>query len=312
MEDECYPAISLKTATSNLRSLSTATIDPRCLTITTCCSPLATTNTMATTSSNISGLNFNSMVSTAAATLTSQSNPTLTSTSSHNSNIYAGLCKIATSTPITLNLRQLDQNSQIVNTCTDNNKQMVKSHQQQQLQQPALQHQSSTHQQQHQHQHMQILQQQQYLPQDELACIMDDCDSSMSSREGSQSPDICSDIEIDESCIKNEPMSPDSSCPSSPAAITTDETTSVSQNNSNSTQTLSLTMANMAAFTNSDLVFEHKVSIIIKKLLGTVWKKIQFFFLVFFYVLLILGWLPTIDPLLTKPAQVTTIYLKLK
>ncbi|GBP97391.1 Cyclic AMP response element-binding protein A [Eumeta japonica] len=84
---------------------------------------------------------------------------------------------------------------------------------------------------------------------------MDDCASNGSSREGSQSPDICSDIEIDESCIKDEPMSPDSSCPSSPG-IGGEESATI--NNANGT--LSLTMANMAAFTNSDLVFEHKVS----------------------------------------------------
>ncbi|XP_052848380.1 cyclic AMP response element-binding protein A isoform X1 [Drosophila gunungcola] len=46
-----------------------------------------------------------------------------------------------------------------------------------------------------------------------------DCSSSVSSmRDGSMSPDICSDIEIDESAIKDEPMSPDSSCPASPTS----------------------------------------------------------------------------------------------
>ncbi|XP_065359093.1 cyclic AMP response element-binding protein A [Calliphora vicina] len=243
MEDECYPAISLKTATSNIRSLSTATIDPRCLTITTC-SPMATTMSMASSTASISGLNLHPLVSSAASTITSQSNSSLSSNSSHSSNLYAGLCKIATTTPITLNLRQMDT-CQSLNSSTDA-KLLVK-----QQQQPALQ---TTHQQlqlQHQHQH-QHQQQQQYLPHDDLASIMDDCASSVSSREGSQSPDICSDIEIDESCIKNEPMSPDSSCPSSPEAADQSAT------NNNSNGTLSLTMANMAAFTNSDLVFEHK------------------------------------------------------
>ncbi|XP_061395196.1 cyclic AMP response element-binding protein A-like isoform X2 [Musca vetustissima] len=79
-----------------------------------------------------------------------------------------------------------------------------------------------------------------------------DCVSSTSSRDGSQSPDICSDIEIDESCIKNEPMSPDSSCPGSP------EASDIANCSNTNGGTLSLTMANMAAFTNSDLVFEHK------------------------------------------------------
>lgn len=238
MEDECYPAISLKTATSNIRSLSTATIDPRCLTITTC-SPLSTTSSMA--SAGLTELNFNSLTSTAASTMTSQSNPTLSSNSTHSSSIYAGLCKIATTTPLTLNLCQLEDSCQNFSTSTDA-KLLAKK-----TQQPALQ---------TQQQQLQLQHQQQYLPHDDLSCIMDECDSSGSSRDGSQSPDICSDIEIDESCIKDEPMSPDSSCPSSPGVR--EECATI--NNTNGT--LSLTMANMAAFTNSDLVFEHKVKVL--------------------------------------------------
>ncbi|ALC44709.1 CrebA [Drosophila busckii] len=80
------------------------------------------------------------------------------------------------------------------------------------------------------------------LPQ-HLAEMYDDCSSSMSSaREGSMSPDICSDIEIDEAIIKDEPMSPDSSCPASPH----------SQNNS--AQQLSLSLANL----QTELLFGQK------------------------------------------------------
>lgn len=70
-----------------------------------------------------------------------------------------------------------------------------------------------------------------------------DCSSSVSSaREGSISPDICSDIEIDEAVIKDEPMSPDSSCPASPN----------SQNSS--AHQLSLNLANL----QTELLFDQK------------------------------------------------------
>uniref|UniRef100_A0A1I8NQX6 BZIP domain-containing protein n=1 Tax=Stomoxys calcitrans TaxID=35570 RepID=A0A1I8NQX6_STOCA len=222
MEDECYPAISLKTATSNVRGLGNATIDPKCLTITSC-SSISHNSHVGT-----GGPTLNPMVS-AGSSLCSQSNPTLSSNNSM-STMYGGICKMA-STPITLNLRSLEacQSLSSVGTCADTKQLSSK--------QPASQ----------------LEQHQPYLPQDELAAAMmdNDCASSTSSRDGSQSPDICSDIEIDESCIKNEPMSPDSSCPGSP------EMADVANSN-NGNGTLSLTMANMAAFTNSDLVFEHK------------------------------------------------------
>ncbi|XP_060653109.1 LOW QUALITY PROTEIN: cyclic AMP response element-binding protein A [Drosophila nasuta] len=70
-----------------------------------------------------------------------------------------------------------------------------------------------------------------------------DCSSSVSSaREGSISPDICSDIEIDEAVIKDEPMSPDSSCPASPN----------SQNSS--AHQLSINLANL----QTELLFDQK------------------------------------------------------
>lgn len=54
-----------------------------------------------------------------------------------------------------------------------------------------------------------------------------------------------SDIDVDDSNVKEEPISPSSSCPASPRA------TNYGSN---------ATLANMAAFTNTDLVFEHKVN----------------------------------------------------
>lgn len=54
-----------------------------------------------------------------------------------------------------------------------------------------------------------------------------------------------SDIDIDDTNIKEEPLSPDSSCPSSP--------------NATNFSTINVNLANMAAFTNTDLVLEHKV-----------------------------------------------------
>lgn len=84
------------------------------------------------------------------------------------------------------------------------------------------------------------------LPQ-HLADMYDDndCSSSVSSaREGSISPDICSDIEIDEAVIKDEPMSPDSSCPASPNSQI-----------SSMQQQLSLNLANL----QKELLFDQKV-----------------------------------------------------
>lgn len=55
-----------------------------------------------------------------------------------------------------------------------------------------------------------------------------------------------SDIDVDDSNVKEEPLSPSSSNPSSPCGAGSYEI------NSN--------LANMAAYTNTDLVFEHKVN----------------------------------------------------
>ncbi|XP_055854285.1 cyclic AMP response element-binding protein A [Episyrphus balteatus] len=84
-------------------------------------------------------------------------------------------------------------------------------------------------------QHQQLMQQQQ---QALATSIRNDSISTASS---------CSDIDIDETpCIKDEPMSPESSCPPSP------------NSQAFTSNALSVNMANIAASTNSDLVFEHK------------------------------------------------------
>lgn len=66
-----------------------------------------------------------------------------------------------------------------------------------------------------------------------------------------------SDFELDstdEATIKEEPMSPSSSCPPSPTQCGAGYTVS------------SMNLANMAAYTNSDLVFDHKVRLRLKRL----------------------------------------------
>ncbi|XP_061396272.1 cyclic AMP response element-binding protein A-like [Musca vetustissima] len=97
MEDECYPAISLKTATSNVRGVSsTATIDPKCLNISSS-SSMITGNNMETGS-----LTLNAVVSagsTSSANICSQSNPILTTSScntSHISSMYSNIYKTTT------------------------------------------------------------------------------------------------------------------------------------------------------------------------------------------------------------------------
>lgn len=58
-----------------------------------------------------------------------------------------------------------------------------------------------------------------------------------------------SDVDIDDSTVKEEPMSPDSSCPSSPNTPSPPH------------YGINVNLANVATFTNADLVFEHnKVS----------------------------------------------------
>ncbi|KAH8246262.1 hypothetical protein KR038_008177 [Drosophila bunnanda] len=144
MDDECYPAISLKTATSGR-----ATIDPKCLT-------LHVPPTHATPSS-LSRLSSNPALnaSVSVAELTRSGLQSLQAQQPHGHGSSSGHVVVAS-----LEHFQLPQH---------------------------LYH--------------------------------NDCSSSVSSvREGSMSPDICSDIEIDESAIKDEPMSPDSSCPASPTS----------------------------------------------------------------------------------------------
>ncbi|XP_062700033.1 cyclic AMP response element-binding protein A [Aedes albopictus] len=69
----------------------------------------------------------------------------------------------------------------------------------------------------------------------------------------SSSGSVASDIEIDELTVKEEPMSPSSSCPPSPAGAGAGGTTLI-----NGYTISTVNLANMAAYTQSDLVLEHK------------------------------------------------------
>ncbi|XP_015042563.2 cyclic AMP response element-binding protein A isoform X2 [Drosophila pseudoobscura] len=174
MDDECFPAISLKSATS-----VRATIDPKCLTL------HPQSHTPATHSSRVScSPALSSELTTATATLTRAGLQThahhLQSGSNSNSNSSSHSHVVA-----------------------------------------AMDHYQLPH------------------------LYDNDCSSSLSSiRDGSISPDICSDIEIDESAIKDEPMSPDSSCPASPN----------SQASSSQQHQLSLNLAHL----QTEMLFEQK------------------------------------------------------
>ncbi|XP_017053207.1 cyclic AMP response element-binding protein A isoform X2 [Drosophila ficusphila] len=140
MDDECFPAISLKTATSGR-----VTIDPKCLTL----------HVPPTHATPISRLSSNPALNTSVADATRSCGLLQAQQAHHGSHGSHGQSHVVVA-------------------------------------------------------HMEHFQLPQHL-------YDNDCSSSVSSmREGSMSPDICSDIEIDESAIKDEPMSPDSSCPASP------------------------------------------------------------------------------------------------
>ncbi|XP_011208032.2 cyclic AMP response element-binding protein A isoform X2 [Bactrocera dorsalis] len=268
MEDECYPAISLKTATSNTaRSRHdvdiTNSVDPKCLAISVDCDDtpmeLATlehsghttssssklaTNTLLTTAATSSTPTISSTLSIPASTATGSGILTASTTTRQSATalplrythagIYASLSKINTTAPMTFNLRTAETSSGTSssscssgyggsNTTTIT---LSKPAATQQLQQQS---------------HLQ-----QYLPQATAVSTVfetSSCRTPSTAREGSSSPDICSDIEIDESAIKDEPMSPDSSCPPSP----------------NSPECITMAkISKLTARTNSDLVFEHK------------------------------------------------------
>ncbi|XP_055905332.1 cyclic AMP response element-binding protein A isoform X2 [Eupeodes corollae] len=198
MDDECYPSIPMKTATSNTRrdpsahiSLSSSLASHH--------STLSSSNPMLTALPSVSTINIpisSSCNSTNAFSLSNSSGNDGTKITSAPSS----------SSSLTKNLRSAKQ-----------------------LQQHQLQMQQQIQQQ---------LQQQQEQQQQALATsIRNDSFSTASS---------CSDIDIDETCIKDEPMSPESSCPPSPNS-------QVFTSNGSS-----LNMAKIAASTNSDLVFEHK------------------------------------------------------
>lgn len=272
MEDECYPAISLKTATSNIARTRhdvdiTNIVDPKCLAISVNCDDtpmeLATLEPNSHTTSSSSKLATNTLLTTAATSSTPTTSGTL-SIPANNANgsgiltantttrqsatalplrythagIYASLSKINTTAPMTFNLRTAETSSGTSsNSCSSgyggSNTTTIT------LSKPAATQQQQLQQQSHL---------QQYLPQAAAVSTVfepSSCRTPSTAREGSSSPDICSDIEIDESAIKDEPMSPDSSCPPSP----------------NSPECITMAkISKLTARTNSDLVFEHKVS----------------------------------------------------
>ncbi|XP_017010266.2 cyclic AMP response element-binding protein A isoform X2 [Drosophila takahashii] len=164
MDDECFPAISPKTATSGR-----VTIDPKCLTF----------HTPPTHATPISRLSSNPALNTSVADLTRSSG--LQGLQAHQPHHGSG-------------------SNHVVNVVNLEHFQLP--------------------------QHL----------------YDNDCSSSVSSLR-SMSPDICSDIEIDESAIKDEPMSPDSSCPASPTSQA-----------SSSQHQLSLSLAHL----QSELLFEPK------------------------------------------------------
>ncbi|XP_022226136.1 cyclic AMP response element-binding protein A isoform X1 [Drosophila obscura] len=169
MDDECFPAISLKSATC-----VAATIDPKCLTL------HPQSHTPATHSSRVSCSPALSTELSTAATLTRAGLQT------HEHHLQTG--------------SNSNSSSHVVAT---------------------MEHYQLPH------------------------FYDNDCSSSLSSiRDGSISPDICSDIEIDESAIKDEPMSPDSSCPASPN----------SQASSSQHHQLSLNLAHL----QTEMLFEQK------------------------------------------------------
>lgn len=281
MEDECYPAISLKTATSNTaRSRHdvdiTNSVDPKCLAISVDCDvtpmELATLEPSSHTTSSSSKLATSTLLTTAATSST----PTITGTLSisattatgsgiltastttrqsatalplryTHAGIYASLSKINTTAPMTFNLRTAETSS---GTSTSTSSSSCSSgYGGSNTTTITLSKPAATQQQQHQQsQQQQQSHLQQYLPQTSAMSTVfeqSSCRTPSTARECSSSPDICSDIEIDESAIKDEPMSPDSSCPPSP----------------NSPECITMAkISKLTARTNSDLVFEHKVS----------------------------------------------------
>ncbi|XP_028893746.1 cyclic AMP response element-binding protein A isoform X2 [Zeugodacus cucurbitae] len=266
MEDECYPAISLKTATSNTaRSRHdvdiTHSVDPKCLAISVDCDvtpmELATlepsshtsklaNNTLLTTAATSSTPTITGTLSIPASTATGSGILTASTTTRQSATalplrythagIYASLSKINTTAPMTFNLRTAETSSGTSssscssgyggsNTTTITLSKPVATQQLQPQQQSHLQ---------------------QYLPQAAAVSTVFEqrsCRTPSTAREGSSSPDICSDIEIDESAIKDEPMSPDSSCPPSP----------------NSPECITMAkISKLTARTSSDLVYAHK------------------------------------------------------
>ncbi|XP_067642528.1 cyclic AMP response element-binding protein A-like isoform X1 [Eurosta solidaginis] len=146
--------------------------------------------------------------------------------------IHASLSKITTTAPMTANLCTAETSSAVnANTSNFNAASTTTIT----LGKPATTHTTTIQQEQS---HLK-----QYLPQTTVFELSRRHTPSPT-REGSSSPDICSDIEIDESAIKDEPLSPDSSCPPSP-------------NSSAECMTMAK-ISHIAARTNSHIVIEHK------------------------------------------------------
>lgn len=88
-----------------------------------------------------------------------------------------------------------------------------------------------------------------------------DMDDNLSDDEESDCSSIDSDeVDIDETIIKEEPLSPSSSCPPSPVMNSKSNTCS-SKTRSKSKMLNNINLSEMAALTNTDLVFEHTVSV---------------------------------------------------
>lgn len=90
-------------------------------------------------------------------------------------------------------------------------------------------------------------------------CIKTESNSSNSGQDTASIISSSSDIDVDDSFIKQEPMSPESSCPSSPKM-------KANINGIMTPRFHTINLANTAAFTNTDLVMEHKVNFLFELL----------------------------------------------
>lgn len=92
--------------------------------------------------------------------------------------------------------------------------------------------------------------------------------------------------DMDESNVKEEPMSPGSSCPPSPntsaaTMLMSSQSATNSQGPPPQYGSINVNLANMAAYTNSDLVFEHNK---VRRIRSFVLSAISFFIVARRYV----------------------------